>query len=92
MQGRSIEHFESHASGLRAAYWRIRAERSANRRRKWYRRAAKEKGRLAALGYDPEVIRLYGLALRDLRREDRMQRFYKSFDEALKAPEQLCLF
>lgn len=66
--------------------------RSTNLRRNWYRKAAKEKGRLAALGYHPEVIRLYGLALRDLSRESRMRRFEQAFEEFKNAPEQLRLF
>lgn len=85
--------FLDDASGFRNAYWRIRACRGRSAcLRKWYRVAAKEKGRLAALGYSREVIRLYGLHLRDTTREKRLQRFELAFDEFLHGPKQLSLF
>lgn len=87
-----VGEFISHASGLRNAYWQIRAIRSVNRRRTWYRRAAKEKARLAGLGWDREVIRLYALYLKDPTREYRLERFYEAFEEVLRGPRQLCLF
>jgi len=77
---------------LRAIYWRIRMVRFVNRRRKWYRRAAKEKARLAGLGFHPEVVRLYALHLRDTSRESRLIRFEQAFHEYANAPKQLTLF
>lgn len=73
--------FLYYASDLRNLYWRIRAARNVNKRRTWYRKAAKEKGRLVALGYHPEVVRLYALHLRDTTREARLQRFEDAFRE-----------
>lgn len=81
-----IQAFENEASLLRNIYWRIRATRSVNRQRKWYRQAAKEKARLAGLGFDPEVIRLYALSLKDTRREQRRQRFEEEFHAAKERP------
>lgn len=79
-------------SGLRAAYWRIRAERTPNRRRKWYRVAQKEKARLAGLGYSQEVVRLYALYLRNPKLESRLDRFQRALDEWQNGPRQLTLF
>lgn len=84
--------FLSDASAFRNAYWRIRACRSSACLRRWYRVAAKEKGRLAALGWSGEVVRLYGLYLRNPSREYRLQRVEVAFDEFLHGPKQLCLF
>ena len=87
-----LEAFYREAGQLRNVYWRIRDFRSQNLRRQWYRYAAKEKGRLAALGYDSEVIRLYALYLRDPRREKRLERFLEAFEESINGPRQLQLF
>lgn len=84
--------FENHASQFRNYYWRIRACRSSACLRYWYRKAAKEKGHLLALGYSLEVVRLYGLALRDTSREVRRVRFEQAFDEFQNGPKQLRLF
>lgn len=88
-----FSNFLNDASGFRNAYWRIRACRGRSAcLRRWYRVAAKEKGRLAALGWSGEVVRLYGLHLRDTTREQRLQRFQMAFDEYLNGPRQLTLF
>jgi len=84
--------FLKRSACLRNHYWMIRACRSANRRRNYYRKAAKEKGQLVALGYSLEVVRLYALWLRDPRREIRYERFLQAFDEHLNGPRQLRLF
>ena len=89
-----LELFLEHAGGLVGCYWRIRMARG-NKRRNWYRKAAKEKGHLLALGYCPEVIRLYALYLRDLKRPNRYDRFCKAFQDSLTRPPdpvQLKLF
>lgn len=86
-----LSRFEHDASSLRNIYWHIRAARSANRRRRWYRRAAKEKGQLVALGWCCEVVRLYGLHLRDPARFSRRKRFEEVFYAAYYASHQLCL-
>ena len=83
-----IQKFENDAGALRNCYWFVRYARSASDRRKHYRRAAKEKGRLAALGWDREIIRLYGLWLRRPGREVRYERFKNEFQR----PEQMTLF
>lgn len=88
----TLREFENLAASFRSYYWRIRAERSANQRRRWYRYAAKEKARLAGLGIPCEVIRLYGLSLRNPRSEERRQRFEQVFKDAEKWPVQLSLF
>lgn len=87
-----MDDFELQMAALRAAYWRLRAERQTNKRRRWYRLAAKEKGRLAALGFDRDVVRLYCLWLRDPSLEYRYHRFRAALDEAQNGPKQLCLF
>jgi len=74
-----LERFEQDASGLRSAYWFIRASRYPIEVRRHYRQAAKEKGRLAALGYDQEAIRLYGLWLRRGNHEKLRKRFDQEF-------------
>ena len=76
------------ASKLRNIYWFIRSSRFEKDRRRHYRQAAKEKGRLAALGYDQELIRLYRLVLKNPHCERREKRFH----EHLHAPEQMTLF
>lgn len=88
----TIEGFEAQAAALRAIYWRLRAERQINKRRRWYRLAAKEKARLAGLGYDQEVTRLYCLWLRNPRLERRRDAYYHAFDCLLHGPYQLPLF
>ena len=47
-------------NSLRSIYWFIRYNRKFNeaKRRQYYRRAAKEKQRLIAMGYDSELVRL----------------------------------
>lgn len=80
------------ASGYRNAYWCVRSCRTSACLRRWYRVAAKEKARLAGLGYSQDVIRLYGLYLRNPARETRLQRFENAFDEYLNGPRQLSLF
>ena len=87
-----LEVFENHAAALRNHYWHIRYMRSANRRRKHYRHAAKEKAQLVGLGYCSEVVRLYALYLRDPRREIRYKRFLQAFEESKHWPRQLTLF
>ena len=84
-----LNRFEMDASKFRNIYWHIRAARSANRRRRWYRYAAKEKARLAGLGWSLEVVRLYGLHLRDTTREPRRYRFEKALYESEYWPVQL---
>lgn len=87
------DYFFFQSSGLRAAYWRIRACRGRSAcLRNWYRHAAKEKARLAGLGYSPEVLRLYGLLLRNPSLERRRNRFEEAFDEWRYGPRQLTLF
>ena len=76
------------AQPLVNAYWWIREARHGGRLRKAYRRAAKEKARLAGLGYERELIRLYGLYLKNPRREQRLERVEEWFER----PEQLRLF
>lgn len=71
-----MEELESVAGGLRNIYWRIRASRRATDRRRWYRLAQKEKARLAGLGMDQELIRLYCLFLADPHREKRLHRVH----------------
>ena len=73
-------------------YWRLRYERFTNKRRKWYRQAAKEKGHLVALGYSSEVVRLYALYLIDPRREKRFKRFLDAFHQPIEPARQLTLF
>ena len=80
--------FLNDASVLRNIYWLIRASRRHHQIRKHYRRAQKEKGRLAALGHDLEAIRLYRLHLRNPRLEHRLKRFEEHFHK----PIQLALF
>lgn len=88
-----ISAFYNHASGFRNCYWRLRSCRGRSAcLRRWYREAAKEKGHLLALGYSGEVVRLYGLHLKNPARENRMQRFQEAFDEYLNGPRQLTLF
>lgn len=66
--------------------------RSLNRRRNWYRKAAKEKARLAGLGYALEVVRLYALYLANPTRENRFKRFVEAFHKPVEKPMQLELF
>lgn len=80
--------FMSDAQVLTNIYWFIRYARRSSDRRKHYRRAAKEKGRLAALGYDRELIRLYRLHLKRPACEVRQKRFEEEFER----PLQLTLF
>lgn len=80
--------FFEDAQPLVNAYWWVRWARFGTPRRKAYRRAAKEKARLAGLGWDQELIRLYGLYLTNPRREKRLQRVEEWFDRL----EQLRLF
>lgn len=71
----TLEKFEDFSAALRHCYWHIRMSRSDASRRRWYRRAAKEKRRLAALGFDAELVRLYCLHLCNLRSDRRFQRY-----------------
>lgn len=87
-----FEQFLEDAAALRNTYWFIRYQRCHNRRRKFYRKAAKEKAALRGLGWDDEAVRLYCLYLRDTSREHRFYRFRQAFDEALNGPKQLRLF
>lgn len=87
-----MKDFELQASLFRNCYWQIRACRNSACLRRWYRRASKEKGHLLALGYSGEVVRLYGLYLRDTARQHRRMRFEQAFDEYLNGPKQLRLF
>lgn len=80
--------FIDDAFPLASIYWRIRYDRGASRLSTYYRRARKEKARLAGLGWGPELVRLYCLHLRDLRRPGRYQKFLQEFNK----PEQLTLF
>lgn len=80
--------FLQDAQTLANIYWFIRASRGSSAVRRHYRKAQKEKGRLAALGHDPEAVRLYRLWLRSPRREDRLKRFNDHFEK----PIQLTLF
>lgn len=73
---------------LRRIYWFIRYSRFHKDVRRHYRRAQKEKARLAGLGYDPELIRLYCLWMRQPGSEVREKRFH----EHLRKPRQLSLF
>lgn len=83
-----LRKFEADAADLRHVYWFLRASRRRRDVVRHYRRAAKEKGRLAALGYDREAIRLYCLSLRRPDCEKRRQRF----EDAIAGPVQLSLF
>lgn len=87
-----LKAFISASSGYRNAYWCVRACRTSACLRRWYRKAEKEKGHLLALGYSLEVVRLYGLHLKNPARETRLQRFQEAFDEYLNGPRQLSLF
>lgn len=71
----TLENFEELSAALRNCYWHIRMSRGQARRRRWYRRAEKEKRRLAALGVDAELVRLYCLHLCNLRSERRLKRY-----------------
>lgn len=92
IRGMSEEEFVFVTTAFRAAYWRLRYERQTNRRRKWYRLARKEKGRLAALGIPQELMRLYGLHLRRPNCQKREQRFLDALEEFQHGPRQLTLF
>lgn len=80
--------FFKDAEPLVNAYWWVRWARFGTPLRRAYRKAAKEKARLAGLGWDQELIRLYGLYLTNPRREKRLQRVEEWFER----PEQLRLF
>lgn len=80
--------FLGDAARLRRLYFSLRWERFSGRARKWYRAVAKEKARLAGLGHDPELIRLYCLHLVNPRLDHRLKRF----NEYLNRPVQLDLF
>jgi hypothetical protein len=80
--------FIEDAQPLANVYWFIRYSRWPAERRKHYRRALKEKARLAGLGYDREVIRLYRLWLKRPWCQVREKRFHEAFE----SPEQLTLF
>lgn len=86
----SLSEFEEQAVFYRQLYWRIRATRFVNLRRKWYRRAAIEKARLSGL-VPLEVVRLYGLWLKAPGNEKRRQRFEQVFEQSRSWPEQLTL-
>lgn len=92
IRGMPLSDFLFQAVAFRSFYYRIRAARSSSARRRWYRLAAKEKGRLAALGVHPEAIRLYGLYLINPKRDDRYDRFLEAFKELPAVPQQLSLF
>ena len=85
---RRMEEFEHHAVDLRGHYWRIRYARFERERRRYYRKAEKEKALLAGLGYDAELIRLYGLCLISPFCERRRQKYQEFF----QVPLQLSLF
>jgi hypothetical protein len=76
------------ASALLNIYWFIRYSRHAAELRRHYRKAEKEKGRLAALGHDTEAIRLYRLWCKRPKCEKRLERFEQFFEE----PRQMPLF
>lgn len=69
-----MEFLEKESGRLRNLYWQIRATRRPSERRRFYRQVRIEKGRLAALGIDQELIRLYCLHLADPHRENRLKR------------------
>lgn len=69
-----LEELEQQAGQLRNLYWRLRATRRGAERRRLYRLARKEKARLAGLGIDQELIRLYCLHLANPGRENRFRR------------------
>jgi hypothetical protein len=50
------------------------------------------KKHLVGLGYDPELIRLFGLWMRWPRNEVREKRFYEYLNNPPYKPEQLSLF
>lgn len=87
-----LQQFLNDAGNLTAIYWRIRYTRSVNKRRKWYRMAAKEKGHLVALGYAPEAVRLYALYMRNPSLERRYKRFLEEFQKPPEPIIQLTLF
>lgn len=75
--------FQAVAGNLRIAYWWIRYERSAGKRRQLYRRAAKERDALVSAGWPSEGVRLYSLWLKNPRlerRELRCKRFFGGLD------------
>lgn len=69
-----VEELEQAAAELRNIYWRIRSDRRPSGRRRLYRLAAKEKARLAGLGFDGELIRLYCLCCANPHRAQRRKR------------------
>jgi hypothetical protein len=69
-----VEELEQQAADLRNLYWFIRLSRRTSERRRYYRIAHKEKARLAGLGFDQELIRLYCLCLANPKREGRYRR------------------
>lgn len=81
-----LELFLDDAGRLSSLYWMIRYQRSANRRRTFYRRAAKEKAQLVGLGWSPELVRLYCLHLRDLKRPGRYEKFLQEFYKPVQLP------
>lgn len=70
---------ERELASLRNIYWHIRNARG-RRLRQLYRRAQKEKARLAGLGFDQELIRLYCLYLANPAREVRYNRCCQRFE------------
>jgi hypothetical protein len=84
-----LQKFENDANELRCIYWFIRWCRLSKDRRRHYRRAQKEKARLAGLGYQREVIRLYCLSMKNPKNEARRKRFEEYFVESLYHPRQL---
>jgi hypothetical protein len=81
-----LSSFLLHSSSYRNYYWLLRSERSLSARRTIYRRIAKEKGHLVALGWSEEVIRLYGLWLKNPSLQRREKRFHEAFNKSLQLP------
>lgn len=79
-----VEELEQAGGPLRNIYWYIRASRRGAERRRFYRMARKEKARLAGLGFDQELIRLYCLSLADPKRENRVRRLHEEGRKALQ--------
>jgi len=71
-------HIMPNFAKLNNIYWRLRAQRNKNLRRKYYRYAAVEKKRLIDSGVDPEELRLYCRALSgrlNVHAEKRLQAY-----------------
>lgn len=85
VEDKALFRFLLDAKPLGFCYWRIRNNRMVSLcQRTWYRKAAKEKGHLVALGWSPEIVRLYAFYLQNPDDEKREKRFRNAFIESLQ--------